>query len=54
MTEQPPRPWFLITDLAFLYWLRRAARGESPDLLLAEAYANADHRPTGETPWGHA
>ena len=44
------RPVFLMDDRAFLYWLGRAARGESPDLLVAEAYANAEHRRTDQAP----
>lgn len=43
----PPLGWWTIQGEALLGLLRRAASGEDPDLLYAEAYANAEHdRPT--------
>ena len=37
-----PLGWWCISGEALLDLLRRAAAGESPDLLYAEAYANSD------------
>lgn len=40
--------WWVISGEALLAMLRRCADGESPDLVLAEEYANAGHeRPDG-------
>ncbi len=42
----PPRSlgWHVISGEDLLGLLRRAAAGEDPDLLYAEAWANADHQ----------
>jgi len=40
--DPPPLGWWAIKGEALLELLRRAARGEDPDLLYAEAYANSD------------
>jgi hypothetical protein len=37
--------WHVISGEDLLALLRRAAAGEDPDLLYAEAWANADHEP---------
>lgn len=41
--EQPaPLGWWAISGDQLLALLRRAAAGENPDLLYAEAYANSE------------
>lgn len=42
MSEPAPLGWWAISGEEFLAALRRVAEGESPDLVYAEAYANAD------------
>ena len=42
-TGTSPLGWWTIKGEALLDLLRRAAAGEDPDLLYAEAYANAEH-----------
>lgn len=38
-----PLGWWCIAGEVLLAMLRRCAEGESPDLVYAEEYANADH-----------
>jgi hypothetical protein len=48
-TREANLGWWVISGEDFLRDLRRVAEGENPDLVYAEAYANADiDRPEGE------
>lgn len=48
--DRDPQGWWTISGTSLLDMLRRAHRGEDPDLLYAEAYANSDHEYPGDTP----
>jgi hypothetical protein len=41
--ERDELGWWTISGSDLLDMLRRAANGEDPDLVYAEAYANSDH-----------
>ena len=48
--DETPDPlgWHVIGGTHLLELLRRAHNGEDPDLLYAEAWANAEHETHGE------
>ena len=46
--EIPNLGWHVISGEQLLEMLRRVAAGESPDLVYAEAWANATHEPLSE------
>jgi hypothetical protein len=51
MSEETTQPlgWHVISGEELLEMLRRVRAGESPDLVYAEAFANAEHEyPGGE------
>lgn len=50
MEAEPSRlGWWCISGEDFLEYLRRAAAGEDPDLIYAEAYANSKIERPGDT-----
>ena len=45
--EKDDLGWHVISGTHLLELLRRAAAGESPDLVFAELWANAEHEEVG-------
>lgn len=43
--SQDVENWYLLAEDRFAEFLRRAGQGESPDLLMAEAWANSHECP---------